>query len=247
MGRMVARLCILFSCLLVASLHGCTNVTQLGTCVPGASMACPCPAGQQGTQTCTSATTFAACVCSAPTVDTGGGGGGGGAAASLPDAAAVSGNGGSSTTIPGIGGATATGGESSASTSAGGQVGPPQDAQVPDTQGTVGLPPECVPGASVACTCMSRQPGAQVCTSAGRFAPCVCAASTMDAGGADAASGGGASATGGAAGGSGASLCKSLWGSLARACFVSALATSPAWVPSVPGVRTGRASRRRFR
>jgi hypothetical protein len=90
-------------------------------------------------------------------------------------------------------------------TSAGGQVSPPQDAQAPDTQGTVDLPPECVPGTSVACTCMSGQPGAQVCTLAGTFAPCVCAASTMDAGDAGAASGGGASATGGAGGGGGAS------------------------------------------
>jgi hypothetical protein len=51
---------------------------------------------------------------------------------------------------------------------------------------------------------MSGQPGAQVCTSAGKFAPCVCAASTTDAGDAGAASGGGASATGGAGGGGGA-------------------------------------------
>jgi hypothetical protein len=90
-------------------------------------------------------------------------------------------------------------------TSTGGQVSPPQDAQAPDTQGTVVLPPECVFGTSVACTCMSGQPGAQVCTSAGKFAPCVCAASTTDAGDAGAASGGGASATGGAGGGGGAS------------------------------------------
>ncbi|MGA7744363.1 MAG: hypothetical protein WBP56_26145, partial [Polyangia bacterium] len=32
------------------------------TCVPGASVACACPTGQQGAQTCTSAGTFAVCV-----------------------------------------------------------------------------------------------------------------------------------------------------------------------------------------
>ena len=96
MVRMTTRLRIVLSCLLVsllvASLGGCTNVTQGGTCVPGASMVCACPAGQQGTQTCTSASTFAACVCSVPTVDAGGGGGGEGVATSLPDATAVGGD-----------------------------------------------------------------------------------------------------------------------------------------------------------
>jgi hypothetical protein len=94
MVRMLARLCSLLVCLSVAFLGGCGGGSQAtippdatvatggsgGTggqsatatstapavCVPGASVACACVTGQQGAQTCTSAGTFAACVCSAP-------------------------------------------------------------------------------------------------------------------------------------------------------------------------------------
>jgi len=45
--------------------------TAPASCVPGASVACACSTGQQGAQTCTSAGTFEACVCSVPTVDAG--------------------------------------------------------------------------------------------------------------------------------------------------------------------------------
>ncbi len=72
MIRMLTRLWIVGSCLLAASLGGCTNVTQnSGTCVPGTSVACACQNGQQGAQTCTSAGTYAACVCTAPASDAG--------------------------------------------------------------------------------------------------------------------------------------------------------------------------------
>ncbi len=42
--------------------------------------------------------------------------------------------------------------------------------------------PLCIPGASVACACVTGQTGAQTCTSAGTFAACVCAAPAVDAG-----------------------------------------------------------------
>jgi hypothetical protein len=70
---MVAKLCVAVLCLAVAFLGSCTNVTQGATCIPGASAECYCPTGQQGAQTCTSAGTLAACVCSAPPADAGGG------------------------------------------------------------------------------------------------------------------------------------------------------------------------------
>ena len=119
MVRMVTRLHIVLSCLLVASLGGCgggsqatsppdaPTVTggvvgsagtgggpggigggsggtggQLSTtpplCIPGASVACACVTGQTGAQTCTSAGTFAACVCATTSLDAGGTGGTGG-------------------------------------------------------------------------------------------------------------------------------------------------------------------------
>ena len=59
--------------------------TAPSTCVPGASVACACPTGQQGAQTCTSAGTFAACACAAPTVDAGSAGGADGAVTRSPD------------------------------------------------------------------------------------------------------------------------------------------------------------------
>ena len=80
MAGMLARLCCVLSCLLVAFLGGCGGGGQAAsppgasadasaapaTCVPGASIACACVTGQQGAQVCTAAGTFQACVCSAP-------------------------------------------------------------------------------------------------------------------------------------------------------------------------------------
>jgi hypothetical protein len=65
---MVARLSIVLSCLMLTSLGGCSSGSQANNCIFGASEGCYCPTGQRGAQTCTSAGTFAACVCSAPTV-----------------------------------------------------------------------------------------------------------------------------------------------------------------------------------
>ena len=44
--------------------------------------------------------------------------------------------------------------------------------------------PKCISGASAECYCPTGQQGAQTCTPAGTFAACVCAAPTVDAGGA---------------------------------------------------------------
>ena len=92
--RMVARLCCVLSCLPVAFLGGCGGGSRAAsppgssadasaapaTCVSGASIPCACVTGQQGAQTCTSAGTFAGCVCLAPDS---------GAAVALPDAQAA--------------------------------------------------------------------------------------------------------------------------------------------------------------
>jgi hypothetical protein len=66
MDHMVARLRIVLSCFLVASLAGCGGGSQSPKCIPGASAECYCPTGQQGAQTCTSAGAFTPCVCSSP-------------------------------------------------------------------------------------------------------------------------------------------------------------------------------------
>ncbi|MGA7743795.1 MAG: hypothetical protein WBP56_20000 [Polyangia bacterium] len=42
---------------------------------------------------------------------------------------------------------------------------------------------QCVPGASAECYCPAGQRSAQTCTAAGTFAPCVCVAPALDAGG----------------------------------------------------------------
>lgn len=60
-------------------------------CVPGTSALCYCPTGQPGAQRCTSAGTFAACVCVAPVVDAGGIGGSGGTVTKSPDASTAAG------------------------------------------------------------------------------------------------------------------------------------------------------------
>ena len=179
MVRMVARLRFVLSGLLVACScegnglrtltiydagdTGGTGGSQSAACVPGASVACACPAGHQGTQTCTSSNTFAACVCSAPTADAGGDGG----ATSPPDAsAAVGGSGGPAGTGAGGSGGPAGGG---------GTGGQPATA-------TSAEPGGCVPGVSVACACATGQQGAQTCTSVGTFAACLCVEPTADAG-----------------------------------------------------------------
>jgi len=117
MVHMVARLCMVVSCFLVA-FGGCSGGSQSasspdasaatggvgggggqlttatsivpGVCVPGASVACACVTGQQGAQVCTAEGTFAPCVCAAPTVDAGGFGGSDGAATSPLDAVPTS-------------------------------------------------------------------------------------------------------------------------------------------------------------
>ena len=111
MVPMMARRWIVLSCLLVVFVGGCSGGSQSPKCVTGITVECPCPAGQQGAQTCTSAGTFAACVCATPTVDAGGGASSDGAitsppdsAISLPDATAVGGSGGSAGMGGGAGG-----------------------------------------------------------------------------------------------------------------------------------------------
>ncbi len=246
MVRMVTRLRIVLSCLLVASLGGCSSgspatsppdaptVTggivssagagggpggvgggggtggQLSTatsatpplCVPGASVACACVTGQTGAQTCTSAGTFAPCVCAAPAVDAGALGGAGGTTATTASSS--------------------TGGATVLATSAGGAGG--QTALPPDAGAPIGgTPASCVPGASVACACTTGQQGAQTCTSEGTFAACMCSAPTVDAGGAGGSDGavtsppdagvGGAGTSGGTStGGAGGSTASSSTG-----------------------------------
>ena len=58
---------------------GCGSGSDGAKCVPGLTVECPCPTGQNGSQTCTSAGTFAACACAWPTLDAAGIGGAGGA------------------------------------------------------------------------------------------------------------------------------------------------------------------------
>ena len=97
-------------------------------------------------------------VCSGLLVASLGGCGGGSQATSHLDASAVSGGSGG---FAGTGGG-GTGGQSATATST--------------------APPLCIPGASVACACVTGQTGAQTCRSAGTFAPCVCSSPTVDAG-----------------------------------------------------------------
>ena len=113
---MVARLRIVLSCLLVASLAGCGG----------------------GSHATSSQDALTIVVDMGGSAGTGGGPGGVG------------------------GGSGGTGGQLAATTSA--------------------APGVCVPGASVACACVTGQQGAQVCTAAGTFAACVCAPPTVDAG-----------------------------------------------------------------
>lgn len=158
MGRMVARLHVVFSGLL---------------------MACSCEGNGLRISTAQ---------------DAGATGGSGGSQATSPLGAhaVTGGSGGSAGTGGGLGGVGGDGGGT------GGQL-------ATATSTAAGV---CVPGASVACACVTGQQGAQVCTSAGTFGACACWVPTMDAAGAvggdDAASSpggtttaGGASTTGG--------------------------------------------------
>jgi cysteine-rich repeat protein len=79
MVRMRTRLGILASFLSVAFLGGCGGGSDGPKCISGASVACACPSGQQGAQTCNSAGTFGVCVCASPALDAGVSGGTGGA------------------------------------------------------------------------------------------------------------------------------------------------------------------------
>ena len=132
---MVAKLFVLFSCLSVAFLGGCGAASKPATCVPGASAECWCPDGQHGAQTCTSASTYGACVCLVPTVDADGlGGAGGTATAPISTGGQVSPDGG----MAGAGGATI-------STTWGGGAGAMAGATIPATSsggagGQVSLP-----------------------------------------------------------------------------------------------------------
>ena len=96
-------------------------------------------------------------------------------------AGSAGGNGGASVAGDGGGGAGGTGGQVATTSSI--------------------APGTCVPGASVACACSNGEQGAQICTSAGTFAACSCAA-LPDAGG---VGGSGGAVAPDAAGGSGAS------------------------------------------
>ena len=148
MVHMVARLCIVFSCLSVAFLGNCSSGSQGAKCVPG--LECPCPTGQFGAWTCMSAGTFGACVCSAPTVDGGAAAAGSdGAATSSPDAPAATGGsagsagtggGGGMGATTGAGGIGAGGGTTSGGIGGGGSselggAGGGGDAGVPDAPG----------------------------------------------------------------------------------------------------------------
>ena len=126
----------------MAFLGGCSGGGETAKCVPGLTVDCPCPAGQQGAQTCNSAGTFAACACTAPTVDAAGTGSTDGAATSPSDAAGAGGSGASASTggagnIGGGGGAGGIGGGTSGGTSVDGPTssGGPGDAAVPDAPG----------------------------------------------------------------------------------------------------------------
>ncbi len=113
MVHMVARPSIVLSCLSAAVLGGCSGGSQAAQCVPGLTVDCPCPTGQQGAQTCTSAGTFAACVCLTPNPDDGGVNGASGAGGSdAPVAMGVA----DGSDAPFIPGSTATGGAAGSGT-----------------------------------------------------------------------------------------------------------------------------------
>jgi hypothetical protein len=86
---MIARLCIVLSCLPLTLLGGCSSGSQAPKCVPGASAACACPTGQPGAQVCASTATYGACVCGTAAMD--GGGLGGAAGTDVPTSSSSTG------------------------------------------------------------------------------------------------------------------------------------------------------------
>ena len=93
MVGMSARLWIAVSVLLATFVGGCGRRGL--RCIAGASVQCYCPAGQQGSQTCTAAGAYTACICSQSTADAGGvGDTGGTTATTTPDSA--------TTVLPGV-------------------------------------------------------------------------------------------------------------------------------------------------
>jgi hypothetical protein len=120
-------------------------------------------------------------------------GGSSGRTLSPPDAAIATGSGGGFAGVSGTGGTGAAGGMARADAAAassgttvavggaGGFVGAGGVGGGQVDAATGGAPAACVPGQSVACACPTGQPGAQICTSAGTFAACVCWSPPVDA------------------------------------------------------------------
>ena len=106
---MTARVCVVVTCLALALLAGCGSRNPLSTCVPGASIACTCPTGQQGAQTCASAGTYSVCACATPTVDASGIGGSGGTAVLSTPRSTGGATGGTGGITGGAGGSTTSG------------------------------------------------------------------------------------------------------------------------------------------
>lgn len=110
---MLTRLWIVLSCLPLALLVGCGGGSSAAKCVAGATAECACPGQQSGVQTCTSAGTFAACVCGTSTDDAGGSGAAGGTSGAGGGAGGIGGAGGTTSSTGGttsaIGGTTANG------------------------------------------------------------------------------------------------------------------------------------------
>ncbi len=72
MVPMATRLSLVLSCFAATLVGGCSGTSPSDTCIPGISVVCVCPNGQNGAQICTSAGAFAACVCAATAEDDGG-------------------------------------------------------------------------------------------------------------------------------------------------------------------------------
>jgi alpha-tubulin suppressor-like RCC1 family protein len=69
MHRFTRQLLAITAWTLVLLLGSCSGPLPVSQCVPGEVVACPCVAGQRGTQTCGVGGTFGVCVC--PTIDAG--------------------------------------------------------------------------------------------------------------------------------------------------------------------------------
>jgi fibro-slime domain-containing protein len=100
--RMMGRFWVPVSLLGLTLLAGCGDGGDGAKCVPGLTVACPCPTGQSGSQTCTSEGTFAACTCVGPTFDASGPGGAGGTT-TAPSTGGTSGLGGAPFDAPNAG------------------------------------------------------------------------------------------------------------------------------------------------